>query len=211
MSAKIKITKRENPKKYKRRVKLQTKTRWLFLLAISVPVIAFWVLFNSSIFHFNGTNKGLWLHPPLSIENIGLESETNKPIDFELYRGRWMLMYLNDTECAVSCLDSMNKIQQVRMALGRDRTRVSALIVTPTPKEENPVFKLLHEEFITLRYATIGEQNLDRLVAKLPLESRPKGEGKIYLIDPKSNIVVSYSILVKTKRLVKDIETLLKT
>lgn len=208
MANKIKITKREQPSPDKKKPK--SKTRWSLLIIIALPIFAIWLITNQSSLDFNASNRGRWLKAPLSIKNITLKSEEGRNIDFDRYRGRWMLMYLNDSECTVSCLDSMNKIQQVRMDLGKDRTRVSALIVTPTLKQNNPVYDILRDEFITLRYATITDDSLQKLVQELPYGSKPTNTGRIYLIDPKSNIIISYSTIIKTERVVKDITKLLK-
>ena len=213
--SKIKITKREESPVTgtgkSSSLGSQKKTRWILLAVIIIPLVTIWLLSsNYDLFNFAGTREGRWLKTPLSIADIELTSEKNRRIDFDRYRGRWMLMYLNNEECTVTCLDSVGKIQAVRMALGKQRTRVAALIVTTTDKEMNPMYQLLRDEFISLRYATISDKSLDKLTQELPAGSRPTAEGRLYLIDPNSEILITYNVTIETERVIKDLKKLLQ-
>lgn len=121
--------------------------------------------------------------------------------DRESLEGRWVLVYAGPAECDRACAEALYYMRQVRTAQGKEMDRVKRLwLVTdggvPTPA------------------ALEGQQGLE--VARTDpawlghLGGGPGAEGRIYLVDPLGLVMLRYPPGPQPKRMIKDLERLLK-
>ena len=117
---------------------------------------------------------------------------------FGQLRGRWVLAVVDGGVCRPSCFKKLDTIRQVRLAMGRNASRVERLMVVDDGH-------LLPE--IELGYPGM-------VVATLPKGWKASGfiadRGHIYLIDPNGNVMMRWPADPDGKRMIRDLERLLK-
>ena len=132
----------------------------LFVLPIVVSVVAY-LFFPPA----PTANYGELLLPPQALpEGVG------KP-------ERWTLLAAEASPCDPGCLEKIAAMRQVRLALGRNASRVEALVLAP--------------EAIARAGVAIDA-------------------GHIYLADPHGNVMMRWPARPDRKRMLRDLERLLK-
>lgn len=78
-------------------------------------------------FHFPKTfpvktiEHGMLLKNPIPLENLGItEGE---------FKGRWQFLYLSPKRCEKACLQQLNLLNNIHIALGKDQSRVNLRLV----------------------------------------------------------------------------------
>ena len=117
-------------------------------------------------------------------------------------RGKWILLQLDQADCAADCQAKLYDMRQVRLAQGRDMERVERvwLILDDAPLET----KLMREYDGTRMLRAAGSP----IVAEFP----PAGEARnhIYLIDPHGNLMLRFPKNADPRRMHKDLARLLR-
>ena len=82
-------------------------------------------------------NYGILVKPALDLSSYGLtvqgEIEPNKPT----VPGDWFLAVFYDKKCAAICERLIDQVNRIQNAIGRDRTRVNIVILSPEPMASN--------------------------------------------------------------------------
>ena len=82
-------------------------------------------------------NYGILVKPALDLSSYGLpvqgEIEPNKPT----VPGDWFLAVFYDKKCAAICERLIDQVNRIQSAIGRDRTRVDIVILSPEPMASN--------------------------------------------------------------------------
>ncbi len=82
-------------------------------------------------------NYGILVKPALDLSSYGLtvqgEIEPNKPT----VPGDWFLAVFYDKKCAAICERLIDQVNRIQNAIGRDRTRVDIVILSPEPMASN--------------------------------------------------------------------------
>ena len=134
------------------------------------------------------------VQPPASIAGLPLDPPAT-PGD----RPRWSLIYAKMGACDEQCMRHLDRLRQVHWALGRDLDRVRRVF--------------LHD--VDTVPPAMGEFAAGRLDVELgpPLAAELRAQriasGRVYIADPRGNLVVSYSPDVDQKELLRDLERLL--
>jgi cytochrome oxidase Cu insertion factor (SCO1/SenC/PrrC family) len=137
--------------------------------------------------------------PPLALTRLGSGST-----DPNFLQGKWTLLYLEAGPCAAACRAHLYDTRQVRTALDRDMNRVQRVFLSGTAVEDG--LRNLHPDLLLLRLDSAAEP----LVARLPGGAIAIGSGRIYVIDPLGNLMMSYAADAKPKGLLEDMKRLLK-
>ncbi len=110
-------------------------------------------------------NYGILVKPALDLSSYGLtvqgEIEPNK----RTVPGDWFLAVFYDKKCAAICERLIDQVNRIQNAIGRDRTRVDIVILSPEPmasNDEQPYWLLTDgDRFIReLHRATNSQQKL---------------------------------------------------
>ena len=82
-------------------------------------------------------NYGILVKPALDLSSYGLtvqgEIEPNK----RTVPGDWFLAVFYDKKCAAICERLIDQVNRIQNAIGRDRTRVNIVILSPEPMASN--------------------------------------------------------------------------
>jgi hypothetical protein len=113
--------------------------------------------------------------------------------------GVWQLIYARMSPCERECAQHLGRLLQVQLALGRDQERVRRAIwhVGNLPELQDPQLAAhsLNDAAGRDVVAALGDE---RLV-----------NGRVYVADPRGDVILSYPPDVEQKELLRDLERLL--
>jgi cytochrome oxidase Cu insertion factor (SCO1/SenC/PrrC family) len=140
------------------------------------------------------------IEKPFQLPLIALVQPDGAILDPAWSRSRWSLIYAKMRACDGRCSEALERLSQVYTALGRDRDRVQQVFLAPTRDVE---FDAAAEILIGVLDSPEGAELL-RLLGPDRL-----AEGRIFVVDPLGNVILSYPADADQSRLLKDLERLL--
>jgi hypothetical protein len=188
--------------------------RQLLLLAalFFVPLaIAFWLYYGGSGWRpVGGTNKGDLIDPAVPVPAVALVRPDGSGTTADFLRGKWTVAYLGDGACDERCRKALYLSRQTRIALNKDMDRVQRVFLATSPGIDTRFITTEHPDLQLVLVGTdAGSQSL--LAAFPALDGvAPAAAGRLYLIDPLGNLVLSYSATAPDKALLTDVKKLLK-
>lgn len=153
----------------------------LFALPIAASVIAY-VFFPPA----PTANYGELLLPPAAA-----------PVELVAMRERWILVTWDRAPCDVACIGKITAMRQVRLALGRNASRVDRVLMLGGMDGHPPP----PEGFEGMVVA--GTRGV-------PHGGLIGDAAHIYLVDPNGNVMMRWPAPPDMKRMLKDLERLLK-
>jgi cytochrome oxidase Cu insertion factor (SCO1/SenC/PrrC family) len=141
--------------------------------------------------------------PQLSGSRELLENPVPLPPEWRAGTGTppapWQLIYARMTPCEEQCVAHLGRLMQVQLALGRDQNRVRRAVwhVGPPPPLEDP----------GLTVHALDDAEGREIAAALGPERL--GEGRVYVADPRGDVILSYPPDVEQKELLRDLKRLL--
>lgn len=140
-------------------------------------------------------NYGELLAPPEAISAAAFRRDDGAQFHFQSLRGGWVLLASESRECDAACGAKLYAMRQVRLALGRDASRVARVVVAQAPRALPPA---PHEDLLAL-------------VPGAPEPAGPVNDAAhIYLVDPRGNVMMRWPREPDMRRMLKDLQTLLK-
>ncbi len=180
--------------------------RQLLLLAslFLVPVLAATLLYLSAAWRpTTGAQHGLLLDPPRPLPEAPLVLPDGSAAPDPLLRGRWSLVYVGAGACDAACTTALVDMRQVRLALDKDAARVQRVFLysgdccgPAAAPESQPGL---------LRVTAGAEQPLLAAFA-----APPAGSGRIHVVDPLGNLLMSYPPGTPPRGILEDLERLLR-
>jgi cytochrome oxidase Cu insertion factor (SCO1/SenC/PrrC family) len=172
----------------------------LVLLAafFALPVVA-----SLAVYHFARpeptANYGELLLPPATITTgVFTPAEGAARFTFGELAGKWVLVVSDSGECAAACAEKLTALRQVRLALGRDALRVERVFVVDDARR--PGLEALKEFAGTLVVSGPAA----------PIPGATNDRAHIYLVDPRGNVMMRWPAGADRKRLLGDLQRLLK-
>jgi len=122
------------------------------------------------------------------------------PFTFSSLRGRWILVASDSGKCDAACGRKLAAMRQVRLALGRNASRVARVFVIDDLAPPDP--------------AAIGPAQGQVVLLPHPGVALPPGvandRAHIYLVDPLGNVMLRWPAAPDPRRMLRDLERLLK-
>jgi hypothetical protein len=192
----------------------QGRRQFLLLAALFfVPVaVAFFLYYGTGGWRpAGGTNKGDLIDPAVPLPAVSLARPDGSRTDVKwLQSGKWTVAYLGDGACDERCRQALYLSRQTRIALNKDTDRVQRVfLATGTCCDQ----AFLAQEHPDLQVVLLGDDPDSRaLLGTFPaLGGVAAAEaGRMYVIDPLGNLVLSYSEAAPDKALLTDLKKLLK-
>jgi len=122
--------------------------------------------------------------------------------DLSSLRGKWVLLVTSRSPCDTACDTALHATKQARTIQGRERDRVSRVLLLPSDAPASLGDRTPEADALTV--ARVEPATL----ASLPLNAA--GVITILILDPRGNIVLRYDGNPDVKRLSKDLERLLR-
>lgn len=177
---------------------------FLVLAVCASPLIAsyftYYVIKPSS-----RTNYGTLLDPrnyPIpALASTALDGSKSSLQD---YKGKWLMVQVNDADCQAACQKRLNDMRQLRLAQGKEMDRIERVwLIT----DDRPLETMLLREYDGMRHLRVSPQVLQ---AWLPVEQGTLASDHIYLIDPLGNLMMRYPKDADPNKIKKDLAKLLK-
>ncbi len=171
-----------------------TKYSILLTLALlfAAPGIAAYLFYqHPSWLGASKINKGTLLTSPIKLSSIKNKS-------------KWNIIFWNPNDCAQQCLQQLDVLARVRLALGRKLYQVDQWLIVD--ENENWLSPQLHtvlkeRDFLVTHWSSAEKEQL------LGLHSNPR----IFIANPDNYLILSYPEGVNPDDIYKDLKLLLNT
>lgn len=183
---------------------------WVLVGAFFAPLLLAFLLYYGGS-HFGtgawrpagSTNRGDLIHPARPLPAFELTTTNGAKLDTQTLQGKWNVIYVGDGMCDERCREALVLMRQTRLALNDDMTRVQRLFLATANCCDQAYLDTEHAGLITAAAATPAAQ---QLLATFP----GAGQGRIYIVDPLGNLMMSYGPDAPQKGLLEDLKKLLK-
>jgi len=189
--------------------------RQLLVLAaiFFVPLaVAFWLYYGPSDWRpVGGTNQGDLIDPavPLPEPDFAHSGGADK-LSSTLFRGKWTIAYLGAGRCDERCRRALYLSRQSRIALNKDMDRVQRVFLATDGCCDQEFLLAEHPDLVVV---PLGDDATSRsLLERFPAlgDVPAPAAGRLWIVDPLGNLVLSYSERSPDKALLSDLEKLLR-
>lgn len=130
---------------------------------------------------------------------VMLARSDGSPFEFRQLAGRWILVASDSGLCTAACMEKLATLRQVRVALGRNASRVERLFIV----EDGRLAPELADAFPGMVVATVP-------AGVKPPAGAGGDRAHIYLVDPHGNVMMRWPAAPDGKRMIKDLDRLLR-
>ena len=192
-----------------------TRRNRFTLLALALVFVlplayAFWV-YRSMESPATTKNYGDLVHPARPIEQLSLTQLDGSSFGLDDLRGKWTLVYVGNGECDSKCAQALYKLRQSRMAQGENVRRIQRvyIMMAEAPADSLQTVLKEHDGMVVGRVDDAQRAGVLE-VFKLTDQARVLQAGRVYIVDPLGNLMMSYSHGFDARGLIKDLQHLLK-
>ena len=145
-------------------------------------------------------------HPIPAASALDLHTLDGKPVAFESYLGKWVLLQSGASDCPADCQKLLFTMRQLRLMQGKERERIERVwLIT----DNAPVETLVMREYDGTDMLRV---NAAALKAWLPVEgAHDAASGHLYLIDPRGHLMMRFPKDANPAKVKSDISKLLKS
>lgn len=181
----------------------------LFLFA--APLALSWWMYN---FTELGRDGGAYSHgdlilPPRAVPDL----ELLDPIAGMRghVRGKWNLVFLAHSGCDTRCEQRLYMMRQLWLAMGRDAQRLQRVLMLVDAANE-PAADSWPQQYPGQLVALVNRIDAETITGIFSLETddQPLIAGRLYLIDPLGNLMMSYPSGTDPAGIIKDLKRLFK-
>ncbi len=187
--------------------------RWTLILLILLcvtPLVAVWVLLQiPSVLPLGAASHGELIQPPRPLQNLMLQDPTAAPGQAApRLHGRWSLVYLNQGQCLAPCREQLERMKRIRLAQGRHYPRVQRVLHIDQQTPDPALRELLSRYPGQLLWLCCTPPALAAF--HLPGQAGPWHSGRLFLVDPLGNLMMSYAADAEPGGIIKDLGRLLR-
>ncbi len=179
------------------------------VVLFAAPLVIAWVWW-ANIDHWrpsHTTNHGALVTPPRPIHAVEAPFALGMgKLAPDFFHGHWTMVYIGAADCDADCRSALYATRQIRIAVGRDIERVQRLYIvdgTPTLPQQ---LRSGHPDLTVVDGSTAAGRRLRE-------EFAPSGStkpGKIYLVDPLGNLMMTYPSQADPEGILADLKQLLR-
>lgn len=152
------------------------------------------------------TNRGDLVDPPRALPQAVLRTPQGTDLQTTSLRGKWALVYIGAGQCDARCHEALTLMRQSRLALNDEMTRVQRVFLASGECCDQAYLDTEHAGLVTARV----DANMP-LLETFKLNGQPAEQaGRIYIVDPLGNLMMSYEPGARHKGLLEDLKKLLK-
>ena len=190
----------------------QTKKSRRLLLGIAaiflVPVgISFWLYYGAGYRPGGQVNRGELIEPARALPPVSLATPDGSATGEQFLRDKWSLLYVGEGACDERCRQALYHTRQVRLALAEKMDRVQRVFLYQGACCEEPWFGT---EQAGLVAASLDSSQGRELLGAFPHPDSALAGGRIYVVDPLGNLMMSYAPGAPPKGMIEDMKRLLK-
>ena len=176
-----------------------------------VPLaVAFWLYYGPTDWRpAGGSNKGELVEPARPLPAISLPMADGSPSGTGFLRDKWTMLYVGDGACDERCRNALHLTRQSRIALNKDMDRVQRVFLVTGHCCDRAFLAAEHPDLVV---ASVEDSASAALLAPFPdYDDVPAATaGRIYLVDPLGNLLMSYPATAPDKALLTDLKKLLR-
>ena len=185
----------------------------LLILVFLMPMIVAWfVLKNIDTLMPSGSrNFGELIQPALPLQDFDLQNIDGTKFSLNEIKGKWSIFYFANSECSELCQTTLSKIHQARLGQGKEMHRLRHFYVNVDTKPATEATLKFLKPLTDIKLISGNAKAINNLLAQFKATGKlPGEEGRIFLLDPLGNIMMTYTKEFVVRDLLKDIEHLLK-
>jgi glutathione peroxidase-family protein len=186
---------------------MQSAGRWKLFAIIGIcvlPVIASYFTYYV-IKPQSRTNYGTLIDPRnYPIPPLGTTTLDGKPMTLDAFKGKWIMLDVDRSDCQASCQEKLFQIRQLRLMQGKDMDRIERVWLITDDKPIETILMRKYDGMHMLRASS------DAIKAWLPVEQNTTDYDHIYLIDPLGNLMMRFPKHADPNKVKKDLAKLLK-
>lgn len=176
----------------------------LLFIFFAAPLIVVAVMYKLD-WHPSGFSRGQMVSPPKAIElPMGLMDANGQPIATDFWKEKWSVLYIADT-CESICEQRLHEMRQIHVSLAKHIPRVQRILLT-----QSADVQILQQQYPDLIVVNRPASELMALMVQFDLGESPAGQAqRVYVVDPLSYLMMSYSIETPARDIRKDLGRLL--
>jgi len=171
---------------------------------------AFWLYYGGMGWRpSGGTQWGDLIDPARPLPPVSLHDADGRALSPELLRHGWTMVYIGDGRCDERCRRALYLMRQSRLALNRDAGRVQRVLLATRHCCDRVYLAREHADLVI---ATLDGPEGAALLGHFPVYDgvAVTQAGRIYLVDPLGNLMMSYAAHAPDKALLEDLRKLLR-
>ena len=177
---------------------------FVLLFVCAAPIIASYVTYY--IIKPSGrTNYGAFIdqrsHPMPKLSSTTLDG---RPETLENYAGKWIMLKVGGGACDEACSKQLFAMRQLRTMQGKNMDRVERVWLITDKEPVDTMLIRMYDDMHMLRVSP------EQLAKWLPVEEGTKLEDHIFLVDPRSNLMMRFPKDPDPRKVHKDLAKLLK-
>jgi cytochrome oxidase Cu insertion factor (SCO1/SenC/PrrC family) len=176
-----------------------------------VPLaVAFWLYYGPGSWRPAGdASKGDLIDPARPLPAVSLPKADGAPTGPDFLRGQWSIVYVGDGACDARCREALYLTRQSRIALNKDMDRVQRVFLATGACCDRDFLAAEHPDLLVVR---LEGPAAAQLLAPFPAyaDGAVGQAGRIYLVDPLGNLLMSYGADAPAKALLTDVKKLLR-
>ena len=192
--------------------KRNQRTLLLLLAAFLIPVLGAYLMYLNVQGNGPGSTKnyGTLVRPARPVTPFELNTVSGERFTKQELAGKWSLVYIGQGACDEPCRINLAKMQQGRLAQGKEMARIQLLYVLADKpaamdalgEQYHPLLVVAGESAAVNDFTGVFQISSDELVLHMQ---------RVYLVDPLGNLMMLYENGFELSGLIKDLELLLKT
>lgn len=165
----------------------------LIILIFAVPMILSFTLYQfRNSFHFKTMNHGEFVQPALTTQKLGFENSAAKT---------WKILFVTADDCNEKTSEILYTLHQLKKALGKDRNRVSLLLLKQESCKLTEEFGFHRQPFTVVQF-----KNYQKEIELREIEPW----NAIFLIDPIGNMFMYFPGNANKMDILKDLKRALE-
>jgi hypothetical protein len=177
---------------------------FVLLFVCAAPIIASYVTYY--IIKPSGrTNYGAFIdqrsHPMPKLASTTLDG---RPETLENYAGKWIMVKVGGGACDEACTKQLFAMRQLRTMQGKNMDRVERVWLITDKEPVDTMLIRMYDDMHMLRVSP------GQLAKWLPVEEGSKLEDHLFLVDPRSNLMMRFPKDPDPRKVHKDLAKLLK-
>jgi hypothetical protein len=185
----------------------RSRRRFLLLAAFFfVPLAVSFLLYYGELWRpEGGTNKGNLVTPARPLPEITFTLADGTQSSAELLKGKWTWVYIGDGQCDARCQTALTDTRQARLLLAEKIDRVQRAFFVTGNCCNMDYLKREHPGLIVALF------DKPEFAQHFAIDATPPEQaGRLYLVDPLGNLMMSYEKDAPNVGLLSDIKKLLK-
>ncbi len=164
--------------------------------------------FGSGLRPSGHVQHGELVDPARPLPTATLATADGRTTGPDFLRHQWSLLTVARDDCDPRCVAALETMRVARLALDQDAPRVQRILLADAGCCAAVARGAAAAGLVT---AWLGGSDGQRLLAALATRAAPTPEaGRIYLVDPLGNLVISYAPGTAAQDLLKDLDRLLR-